>query len=110
MKNIAFFELHQSYFIGFGLTFAILTNFHFLISVCLFAFLMPLFMLSSITAGPPSFDEAKPLSFSKKLHTNQVLEWRKPHPFSLFYLSRTILLKLDGYLQNVLNQNQKIEK
>ena len=55
MKNIAFFEKHQSYFMGFGLFFALVTDFSFVLSSCIFALLMPIFMLTSISAAPLNF-------------------------------------------------------
>ena len=54
MKNIAFFEEHQLYFIGFGLTFALSTNFPFFLSTGIYAVLLPVFILSSMSATPPN--------------------------------------------------------
>jgi hypothetical protein len=41
---------------GFGFFFAIVTDFSFVLSSCIFALMMPIFMLTSISAAPPDFN------------------------------------------------------
>lgn len=70
---------------------------------------MPLFMLSSIPASPPSFNPVdnnhlkenisliSMFSYKKK-HTNDINDWKSLNKYSLFYLPRTLLSLIDNYL------------
>ena len=100
MKNLAFFEVNFSYFMGFGFVFAIITNyFPFLLSTGLYAVFFPFFLLTAVRATPPiipenftalNFFNKKNLMYAtiKKFEYNEE-KYEKSYRFKLFYFCRS---------------------
>lgn len=99
MKNLAFFEVNFSYFMGFGFIFAVSTNyFPFLLSTGLYAVFFPFFLLTAVRATPPIIPEKIQLrdiwrrknflyATIKKFDYNEE-NYEKENSFKLFFLCR----------------------
>jgi len=99
MKNLAFFEVNFSYFIGFGFVFAVTTNyFPFLLSTGLYAVFFPFFLLTATRATPPMITEGMTVgdfiyrrnwqyATIKKFEYNEE-KYEENKKFKLFYFCR----------------------
>lgn len=100
MKNLAFFEVNCSYFMGFGFVFAVSTNyFPFLLSTGLYAVFFPFFLLTAVRATPPEIPENKKFwdflnkrnvvyATIKKFEFNEE-KYEENSRFKLFYFCRS---------------------
>jgi hypothetical protein len=109
MKNIAFFEENQLYFIGFGVIFALSSNFSFFLSAAIYAVLSPLFILTSISSTPPDINSITSFKtfiqfFKEKKCYKQISQFKydanKKQGFSLFYLPKKLLQLTEDYFTN----------
>ena len=100
MKNLAFFEVNFSYFMGFGFVFAVSTNyFPFLLSTGLYAVFFPFFLLTAVRATPSKIPEnfkvweivnKRNLMYAKiKEFDYNEKTYEETFRFKLFYFCRT---------------------